>query len=73
MQSESQCQKSKTEFPFPWEHVPPGGGFFVPTLNPQRTIEKAHRAAIDARVFRFTATVCIIQQKLGVYFQRWRG
>jgi hypothetical protein len=72
MQSESQSQKSRTDIAFPWEHVPLGGGFFVPTLNPQRTIEKAHRAAMTARVFHFKSIPCIINGKLGVYFQRLR-
>ena len=70
MQSKSQCQKSKTDFAFPWEHIPPGGGFFIPTLNPQRTIEKAARAAIKTRAFNTRHVVCIVNGQFGVYFRR---
>jgi hypothetical protein len=70
MQSESQCQKLKIEFP--WEQVPLGGGFFVPTLNPERTIEQAYRSATERHIFHIKPFVCIVNGQLGVYFQRQR-
>jgi hypothetical protein len=49
-----------------------GGGFFVPTLNPQQTVEEVFRSATEQHVFYVKHTVCIINGMLGVYFQRQR-
>jgi len=56
---------------FPWTDLRPTEGFFVPTLDPEKTKELGLRAAVPHRI-RAAATPCIKDGLLGVWFCRLR-
>jgi hypothetical protein len=56
---------------YPWNETPIGGGFFVPTLTPDKTKTDGLRAAIYNNC-RGVALTGIKNGMLGVYFKRKR-
>lgn len=56
---------------YPWQETPKGGGFFVPTLDVERTLE---HAAFSALHFRrgFKSTVGVKGGMYGVLIVRTR-
>lgn len=56
---------------YPWEKTPPGGSFFVPTLDPFGTKEEGIKAALVLRV-KAKASFGLMDGKHGVLFTRWK-
>jgi hypothetical protein len=54
---------------YPWKKTSVGSGFFVPTLDPEKTIEEGLRAAVRYRI-RPIATYGIKDGLIGVWFFR---
>lgn len=54
---------------YPWTHLKPGDGFFVPTLMLEKTREEGLRASIPHRI-RVDAKFVIKDGFIGVWFQR---
>jgi len=63
--------KRKIKVHFPWLKVPPQGGFFVPTLNPEEVRVLGLKAALYHQV-PAKAQVGRKNGKLGVWFTRVR-
>ena len=59
----------KTKIKYPWDKVEIGGGFFIPTLNPDVTIRKATAAAMRQDV-RISFRVGVYRNYYGVMFRR---
>ena len=54
---------------YPWKKTSVERGFFVPTLNPEKTIEEGLRASVRYRI-RPIATYGIKDGLIGVWFFR---
>lgn len=54
---------------YPWTHLKPGEGFFVPSLDVWKTREEGLRASIPHRI-RVDAVFVIKDGLLGVWFHR---
>lgn len=56
---------------YPWADTPKGGGFFVPTLDTELTIEHGEKSSLH---FRYTikTVLGVLDGKYGVLFIRRR-
>lgn len=54
---------------YPWDTMPKGSGFFVPSLDPYRTMREGVTDALRHRG-RFKAQVVVLSGMLGVLFVR---
>lgn len=55
---------------YPWLQLERGQGFFVPSLDTEKTREEGLRAAVTARRFDAKAHIGVINGQLGVLFVR---
>ncbi len=55
---------------YPWSRLERGQGFFVPSLDTEKTREEGLRAAVSARRFDAKAYVGVVNGRLGVLFVR---
>jgi hypothetical protein len=53
---------------YPWSQLSRGQGFFVPSLDPEKTKEEGLRAAVYVRRFDAKARVGVLNGRLGVLF-----
>ena len=57
----------KLKIKYPWESLPPYGGFFVPTLDVKKIRERGLKEGIRVRIVG-KAEPAIVDGKLGVLF-----
>ncbi len=55
---------------YPWSETPPGGWFFVPSLNPEQTRMEGLQAAIHYQIFKIDVEVGVYKGRYGVKFSR---
>jgi hypothetical protein len=55
---------------YPWSHLKPGQGFFIPCLDTAKVREEGLKAAVTARVFSAKGHIGVVNGQLGVLFVR---
>ena len=53
---------------YPWSHLKPGQGFFIPCLDTAKVREEGLRAAVSVRRFNAKAQVGVLEGRVGVLF-----
>lgn len=57
----------RLKYNFPWQDLPPYGGFFIPTLNPEKVRTMGLKEGVRLRIVG-KGTPCIYNGQLGVLF-----